>query len=128
MAKQSQNEPKGQSPDGIPLEQQARDQTGQQRIRIRVDEKNLRVGYANCVRPIGTAEEVILDFGLNLLVPSSRQKAEREILFQANERIILNYYAAKRLAVTLGQLVKHYESQYGQIEMNSAKRRKGRSA
>jgi hypothetical protein len=124
MSKRDQE--KGQAPDSIPLEQQARDQTGQQRIKVHIDEKNLKVGYANCVRPIGTAEEVILDFGLNLLLPTSRQKAEREILFQANERIILNYYAAKRLAVTLGQLVQRYESEYGQIELNSARRRKGR--
>ena len=83
MSKQSQNPAKDDVPPNLPLEEQARNQTGQQRIRLRIDEKNLKSGYANCVRPIATQEEVILDFGLNLLQPAPRQKTERDIIFQA---------------------------------------------
>ena len=43
-----------------PVEEQARDQTGQQRIRVHVDEKNLKTSYANVFRPTATAEELIL--------------------------------------------------------------------
>jgi hypothetical protein len=124
MSKQSQNPAKDDVPPNLPLEEQARNQTGQQRIRLRIDEKNLKTGYANGVRPIATQEEVILDFGLNLLQPAPRQKTERDILFQANERIIMSYYAAKRLAIALSQILKRYENEYGEIELNSLKRRK----
>ena len=126
MAKQEQDRSGEELSSNAPLEEQARDQTGQQRIRIRVDERNLKTSYANGVRPSATPEEVMLDFGMNQVLPVASQKAEREILFQANDRIILSYYAAKRLAMALTQLVRRYEAEYGEIELNSLKRRTGR--
>jgi hypothetical protein len=104
-----------------PIDQQAREQTGQQQIRLRIDERNMKTGYANAFRTNGTAEEVMLDFGLNLVVPT-QQGQQPEILFQVSERIILNYYSAKRLAITLGQLIRRHEEQFGELEMDVAKR------
>jgi len=126
MAKQEQDRSGEELSSNAPLEEQAREQTGQQRIRIRIDERNLKTSYANGVRPSATPEEVLLDFGMNQVLPAANQKAEREILFQANDRIILSYYAAKRLAMALTQLVRRYEAEYGEIELNSLKRRTGR--
>ena len=114
-----------------PIEEQAREQTGQKQVRLRIDERNMRTSYANAFRTNGTAEEVMLDFGLNLVSPATQQQAagqqqqqQPEIIFQVAERVILNYYSAKRLAITLSQLIRRHEGQFGELELDVAKRRK----
>ncbi|MCX5674085.1 MAG: DUF3467 domain-containing protein [Planctomycetota bacterium] len=95
-----------------------------QEVVLRVDERNLRSSYANAFRTNATAEEVMLDFGLNLLTPPPRQGAQPEIMFQIGERIVMNYFQAKRLALTLGQIIRRHEEQFGEIELDVNKRRK----
>jgi len=107
-----------------PIEEQAREQTGQQQVRLRVDERTMGSCYANAFRTQGTAEEVILDFGMNLVAPSPQGQNQPEILFQISERVIMNYYSAKRLAITLSQLIRRHEEQFGELELDAAKRRK----
>jgi len=107
-----------------PIEQQAREQTGQRQIRLRVDERNMRTSYANMFRTNGTTDEVMLDFGLNVPIPPSGPEAQGEILFQVTDRIVLNYYSAKRLAIALSQLIRRHEDQFGELELDVAKRRK----
>ena len=107
-----------------PIEEQAREQTGQRQVRLHVDERNMRTSYANAFRTNGTAEEVMLDFGLNQLNPATQQQDQPEIVFQVNDRVIMNYYSAKRLAITLSQLIRRHEEQFGELEMDVAKRRK----
>ena len=121
--------------DDKPIEEQAREQTGQRQIRIRVDERNMKSSYANAFRTNGTAEEVMLDFGLNVVNPMMLQQQQQqppppaqqdqpEIIFQVNDRVILNYYSAKRLAITLSQLIRRHEEQFGELELDVARRRK----
>lgn len=104
-------------------EEQARDQTGQARIRVHVDERNVKTSYANGFRPSVTAEEVILDFGVNTVLPPKSKQNQREIVFAVNNRIILNHFSAKRLAIALGQIVRRYEQEFGELELNAARRR-----
>jgi len=111
-------------PNDKPVEQQAAEQTGQQQVRLRVDERAMDSSYANAFRTNATAEEVLLDFGVNLVNPTTQQDQNPEIVFQVKERIIMNYYSAKRLALTLGQIVRRHEEQFGELEMDVAKRRK----
>jgi len=106
-----------------PIEEQGRDQTGQKQIRVHIDETNLQTSYASGFRPSMTAEEVILDFGVNIVRPPSPQPSPREIVFQANNRIIMNYYSAKRLALALGHIIRRFEQEFGELELNAAKRR-----
>lgn len=108
-----------------PIEEQAREQTGQQQVRLRIDERDMKCCYANAFRTNGTAEEVMLDFGLNLIAPAAAEQEQPEIVFQVNERIVLNYYSAKRLAITLSQLIRRHEEQFGELELDVSKRRKG---
>ena len=43
------------------IEEQGRDQTGQKKVRVRIDERNLQTSYVSGFRPTMTAEEVMLD-------------------------------------------------------------------
>jgi len=111
-------------PEEKPVEAQAREQTGRKQIRVRVDERNMKTSYANAFRTNGTAEEVILDFGLNMVNPVVAKADVPEITFQVSERVIMNYFSAKRLAITLSQLIRRHEDQFGELELDVAKRRR----
>ena len=104
------------------IEEQARDQTGQKRVRVRIDESNVKTSYANGFRPLVTAEEVILDFGMNVARLTGNKETPYEVVFQANNRVIMNYYSTKRLAIALGQLVRRYEDKFGELELKAANR------
>jgi len=104
---------------------QAREQTGQQ-VRLRMDERDMSTVYANAFRTNGTAEEVMLDFGVNVVGPSQQQGQQPEIVFKVTDRVIMNYYSAKRLAITLSQLIRRHEDEFGELELDVAKRRKGK--
>lgn len=114
----------------VKLDEQARQQTGQQQVRLRIDEREMDTTYANAFRTNGTAEEVMLDFGLNLMGASAGAdgQSQPEILFRVNQRVVLNFFTAKRLAITLGQLVRRHEEQFGEVELDVAKRRKDQPA
>jgi len=107
-----------------PIEEQAREQTGQQQVTLRIDERNMTTCYANAFRTNGSAEEVMLDFGVNEVRPAAQPQGQPEIHFQVKDRVILNYYSAKRLAIALGNLVNRYEEQFGKLELDVTKRRK----
>jgi hypothetical protein len=114
-------EPNEQPPQDV--DQQARQQTGQQQIRLRMDERNMATNYSNAFRTNGTAEEVMLDFGINLINPATGPERQPEIVFQINQRVVMNYYSAKRLAITLSQLIRRHEDQFGELVLDVAKRR-----
>ena len=113
------------SPEEKPIEAQAREQTGQQQIQLRIDERDMRTDYANAFRTNGTAEEVMLDFGINLAMPPAGENVSPQVLFKVNERIVMNYYSAKRLAITLSQLIRRHEEQFGVLELDVSKRAAG---
>ena len=107
------------------IEEQASEQTGQRQIRIGMDERNMQSSYANAFRTNASAEEVMLDFGVNVMNPAARaQQDQPEMIYQINQRIILNYYPAKRLAITLSQLIRRHEDQFGELELDVSKRQK----
>ncbi len=121
MADTPKSAPSGDNP----VEDQAREQTGQQQVRVRFDEREMKTVYANAFRTNGTAEEVMLDFGINFIAPPVGEQKTPEISFQVSNRVILNYYSAKRLAITLTQLIRRHEEQFGELEMDVNKRRQG---
>lgn len=119
MAEDTKPEPQSEKP----IEEQAREQTGQQQVQLRIDESDLQTTYANAFRSSPTAEEVLLDFGLNLVSPPTQQ-GQPQILFKVNQRVIMNFYSIKRLAITLSQTVRRHEEQFGELEIDVAKRRR----
>lgn len=106
------------------IEEQVRNQTGQKKLRVRIDETNVKTSFANGFRPAATPEEVILDLGLNTTRMTGQQDVPYEVVFKAENRIIMSYYATKRLAIALGQLVRRYEEQFGELELDASKRKK----
>ena len=127
MAKKNDAEAGSAAAKPAEVEDQAREQTGQRQVRLRVDEREMSSCYANAFRTNGTAEEVMLDFGMNLVnpAPGGQEAQSAEIIFRISDRVIMNYYSAKRLAITLSQLIRRHEEQFGELELDVAKRTKG---
>ena len=124
MAKTNESGGQAQKPEAAQPAQPQPTQATPQEIRVRLDERNLRTSYANTFHVNATPEEVMIDFGLNLVSRVPGPTGQPEVMSQSNDRIILNYFLAKRLAIMLGQVVRQYEEQFGQLELDPAKRRK----
>jgi len=127
MATMSEGGTQGQKPAapqpaaGLPAQP---GQQTQQEIRVHLDERQLHTSYSNTFHVNATPDEVMVDFGLNLVSRVPGPSGQPEVVSQSNDRIIMNYFLAKRLAIMLGQVVRQYEEQFGQLELDPAKRRK----
>jgi hypothetical protein len=100
---------------------QAANPQDQQQIRVQVEDKNALTSYANFCRVTGTPEELIIDFGLNAQpfgVPSEA--------VQITQRIVTNYFTAKRLLHALHLSVQRHEQAFGVLETDVNKRVVGR--
>ena len=97
----------------------------QQQLRVRVDERDMKTAYANGFRTNGTLEEVVVDFGLNLPTPQTAPDQQPEVVFRVTERVVMNYYSAKRLTITLSQLIRRHEEQFGELQLDANERRSG---
>lgn len=88
-------------------------------MHVMVDERDLKIHYSNSYRILTTADEVIIDFGFNMPDPSPRQGQQQGLLLKITDRTVLNYVNAKRLALSLQQLVKRYEQQFGELPVQN---------
>jgi hypothetical protein len=89
----------------------------QQQVRVQVEDKHALTSYANFCRVTGTPEELIIDFGLNAQpfgVPSEA--------VQITQRIVTNYFTAKRLLHALHLSVQRHEQAFGVLETDVNKR------
>jgi hypothetical protein len=71
---------------------------------------------------------VVLDLGFNMPNPNPNpqqagQQQQPQLLFKVTDRVIMNYSVAKRLALSLGQLIKRYEQQFGEISIQPGQRK-----
>ena len=87
----------------------------QQQIQLRIDESKMTSSYANTIRTSTTQDEVVLDFGMNLPLPSP--EGQPTLVFQVGSRVVMNWAGAKRLAISLGQVVRQYEERNGEINL-----------
>jgi hypothetical protein len=93
-----------------PAPQQARQQ-------LQVDDSKVTALYANFCRVTGTPEELILDFGLNpqpFGVPTDP--------IAVTQRIITNFYTAKRMLAALQMTIQRHEGMFGVLETDVQKR------
>ncbi len=102
-------------------ENSGQDQSRQ--IQLRIDESKMSTTYANTIRTSTTADEVVLDFGMNL--PMQTGDNQQVIMFNVGSRVIMNWAGAKRLAISLGQVVRQFEDRNGQISLGPAGRPDG---
>ena len=84
---------------------------------VPVDETSIAATYANFCRVTGTPEELIVDFGLNKQVVGNAPDT-----IQLNQRIIVNFFTAKRLAAALMMAVQRHEQAFGVLETDMQKR------
>ncbi|MCH5377682.1 MAG: DUF3467 domain-containing protein [Planctomycetes bacterium] len=88
-----------------------------QQQQLQVDDSSIIAMYANFCRVTGSPEELIIDFGLNpqpVGVPTSAIKVQ--------QRIILNFFTAKRLLAALSMSVQRHEAVFGVLETDINKR------
>ena len=98
-------------------------QPGQQPgVQVLLDERELRTIYSNAYRIHTATEEVVLDLGFNMPNPN-QQGGQAQLLFKVTDRVVMSYGNAKRLAMSLGQLIKRYEQQFGEIPTQPGQRK-----
>lgn len=89
----------------------------QQPVQVQVLDDQATATYANFCRVTGSPEELIVDFGLNpqpIGVPKDP--------IRVNQRIILNFFTAKRLLAALQMSVARHEAVFGVLETDINKR------
>ncbi len=89
----------------------------QQATEVHVDDSGTLPSYSNFCRVTATPEEVILDFGLN---PQPFAQGRQDV--KANQRIVMNFYTAKRLLTALGMTIQRHEGTFGSIELDVRRR------
>ena len=84
---------------------------------LRVDDSHIIACYANFCRVTGTPEELSIDFGFNPQPIGVPQEA-----IKVQQRIIVNFFTAKRLLQALVLSVQRHEQVFGVLETDIQKR------
>ena len=79
------------------------------------DDSRMVTHFANVVNIQSTLEQVDLFFGTNKTWNIAN---ERQVKVELTDRVILGPFAAKRLWVALGNVLKEYESRYGSLKLD----------
>jgi len=87
------------------------------RQQIQVNDTNVIASYANFCRVTGTPEELIIDFGLN---PQPFGIPTEPVV--VGQRIVTNFYTAKRMLQALMLTVQRHEAAFGVLETDVQKR------
>jgi hypothetical protein len=89
----------------------------QQQVQVQVDDSEVLCCYSNFCRVTGSPEELIIDFGLN---PQPTGIPQNPI--KVSQRIVVNFYTAKRLLAALQMSVQRHEQVFGVLETDVSKR------
>jgi hypothetical protein len=89
----------------------------QQRVQVEIDDSKAMALYANFCRVTGTPEELIIDFGLN---PQPFGLPTHPI--PVTQRIITNFFTAKRMLHALQLTIQRHEATFGVLETDVQKR------
>jgi hypothetical protein len=98
--------PSSQAPANPPAQQE-----------VVLNDRGAHSAYSNFARVTATPEEVVLDFGLNLN-PFHPGRQDLNI----SQRLIMNFYTAKRLFSALGMTLQRHEQNFGPIEIEVRRR------
>lgn len=83
--------------------------------KVKWDDANMSTTYANVCNVFSTREEVTLLFGTN----QTLYTGQNELAVKLSDRIIISPFAAKRLQALLDNIVKQYESRFGQLNVET---------
>lgn len=86
-----------------------------QNVKISVDESKMTTTYANGFRHHVNQHEIMLDLGVSVAVQGNKPD-ERQMSFQVDNRLVMNYVTAKRLAGLMVQVIQAHEKQFGEIK------------
>jgi hypothetical protein len=100
-----------------PEPQQPQQQQQQVQQDIVLLDKGAPAAYSNFARVTATHEEVIIDFCLN---PNPFYTGHQEL--PVAQRLIMNFYTAKRLFHTLAMTLQRHEQTFGPIELDLRRR------
>ncbi len=92
-------------------ERTAAKQAGPGAPKVKWVDTDMSTSYANVCNVASTREEVTLLFGTNQTWHSTQD----EVVVRLSDRLILSPFAAKRLAVLLGNVIKEYERRFGSL-------------
>ena len=84
---------------------------------LQCDDSDAPALYCNFARVTGTPEEVILDFGLNPEPMGVPKKA-----IKVSQKLVMNYYTAKRVLGALHMTIQRHESAFGVLETDVNRR------
>jgi hypothetical protein len=84
---------------------------------VEVNDTKALAAYANFCRVTGTPEELIVDFGLN-----KNMNPDPHEPIDISQRLIVNFFTAKRLLVALHMAVQRHEAAFGVLETDVQKR------
>jgi hypothetical protein len=79
------------------------------------DDSRMNTSYSNVCNVLGSREEITLLFGAN----QAWHSGQKEVKVLLSDRVVLNPYAAKRLATLLERVLKEYENRYGELKLES---------
>jgi hypothetical protein len=79
------------------------------------DDSRMNTSYSNVCNVLGSREEITLLFGAN----QAWHSGQKEVKVLLSDRVVLNPYAAKRLAGLLDRVLKEYEARYGQLKLEA---------
>jgi hypothetical protein len=79
------------------------------------DDSRMVTHFANVVNIQSTLEQVDLFFGTN---KTWKNANEKQVRVELTDRVILGPFAAKRLWLALGNVLKEYEARYGALKLN----------
>ena len=118
MSSDAENSEPEQNPEPQqPTSEQQKQQAAPKRPEVKFDDSKTIASYANFCRVTGTPEELIVDFGLNnqpMGVPTDA--------IPIAQRIIVNFFTAKRLLGALNMSIHRHEAAFGVLETDVQKR------
>jgi hypothetical protein len=88
-----------------------------QPVQVQIDDSKVAACYANFCRVTGTPEELIIDFGLNPQPVGIPTQA-----IPVTQRIVTNFYTAKRMLHALSLTIQRHEATFGVLETDIQKR------
>jgi hypothetical protein len=82
-----------------------------------IEPEGLEPLYANFCRVSSTPEELVMDFGLN-----PQPFGGSTLPVKVTQRLVVNFYTAKRMAMALSVALQRHEQAFGPIEIDVNKR------